>query len=108
MKFFKLALCICAIAMAPWALHGQNLEVKISTGNTSSTQSNQASLEAALSGFALEEVTAIEISAGTFTAADWLYLRNHHSKETGLIALANFSITDGGRCARHRCRAPIF
>ncbi|MBQ9471185.1 MAG: leucine-rich repeat protein [Bacteroidales bacterium] len=95
MRFLLQTLCTCAIALMPWGLHGQNLEVKITAGGATNTVSNQPSLEAALNGTALEEVTAIEVTAGTFGTADWNYLKNNNKQEVGFISLANFSITDG-------------
>lgn len=94
-KFLQ-TICLLSLMIAlPSLALGDNLTVKITAGGSSTTQTAQPSLEAALNGISLPTVTAIEVSAGTFTEADWLYLRTKNIAEVGLIALANFSITDG-------------
>ncbi len=93
-KFLQ-SVCLLVLMLAiPGLALGQNLTVKITAGTTT-TVTGKSSLEDALTGIVLPEITALEISAGTFTAADWLYLKSNNKAEIGLIALANFSITDG-------------
>ena len=73
---------------------GQNLTVKITTtsGATPVTKSGQPSLEAALNGIAITQIKSLEISEGTFNAADWEYLK---AKKDTLTSLSGFVITDG-------------
>lgn len=67
-----------------WCVHAQNLTVSI---NGETTLTNQPSLEAAIGS--PNKFTSIEITSGTFTAADWRYLRKISSW------VNSFSITDG-------------
>ena len=78
-------------AFTTWFGQAQNLTVSIN-GGTALT--DQASLEEAInaSGEALSSITSIEITAGTFTADDWTYLK---SNKDAFSSLASFSITDG-------------
>lgn len=50
----------------------------------------KASLEDALSGHSLGDIEAVTVTAGAFTADDWLWLRN---KSSYLIALKSFSFS---------------
>ena len=78
-------------AFTTWFGQAQNLTVSIN-GGTALT--DQASLEEAInaSGEALSSITSIEITAGTFTADDWTYLK---SNKDALSSLESFTITDG-------------
>ncbi|MGI5913254.1 MAG: leucine-rich repeat protein [Bacteroidales bacterium] len=61
------------------------------TVNGSSDKSG-TSLENALDGVALDQITSLTITGGAFLASDWSWLR---SKRADLGALTHFTITDG-------------
>lgn len=65
-RFALLVLMLCTA----WGAWGQNITIKIN--NTTTKTGN--SLENALSGVNLSSVTKLEITAGTFTTADWRWL----------------------------------
>lgn len=89
-KFFRLptqhkcCLLMILLLCTAWCVHAQNLTVSIN-GETPLT--NQPSLEAAIGS--PSKLTSIEITSGTFTAADWRHLRKIKSK------VNSFIITDG-------------
>ncbi|MBQ9469906.1 MAG: leucine-rich repeat domain-containing protein [Bacteroidales bacterium] len=70
------------------AAQAQNLTVKVN----GTTKTGQTSLQAALTASDVElgNITSIEISAGTFVAADWSYLQSQASE---LSKLNNFTIS---------------
>ena len=80
-----LAVLLLCSAWVAWA---GNLTVKVG----SETLAGKASLEEALSGKTLANITSIEITAGEFTTDDWNYLL---SKRGELSGLAEFTITSG-------------
>ncbi|MBQ9470459.1 MAG: hypothetical protein IJU72_05855 [Bacteroidales bacterium] len=91
-----------------WAAQAQNLTVRVNNG---AALTGQASLEAAItaSGVALGSIATLEITAGTFAASDWTYLK---SSSTQLNRLKSFTITDGiaasGRHGQYKLFCTLF
>ncbi len=62
------------------------------TDQTQTTATNATSLQAAIGSVPLGEVQKLEITAGTFTPDDWLWLKDNRAS---LNSLTHFTITDG-------------
>ena len=92
-KVVMVALLVVAYSGAAWA---DNLTVTVTrtgAGMADAPKSGQASLQQALSGYDLGDVEAIEVSAGRFEAADWIWLND---KRYALgNSLKRFVVTDG-------------
>ena len=91
-KVAMVALLVVAYIGAAWADNLTVTVTRVGAGVADASRNGQSSLQQALSEYDLDDVEAVEVSAGRFEAVDWNWLND---KRYELHGLKRFVVTDG-------------